>query len=148
AALAGVLIGHDGDEALEPYASRYDATVLVRPIDPPLFLMVVAEKLASIRGRQRWARKPAPSDMPVSVDGSPARLMDVSYGGLRLALSNERLASPMTVAFPDAGFQVQAHLVWSSRAQDGVTCICGAAIGDDPPAHWRQFVDGIPQPIQ
>lgn len=144
-ALAGLLIGRDGDHVLEKYAARCGATVLIRPFEPALFLMVVAERLASIRARQRWPRKSVPQEVPVSVDGSPARLMDVSYGGFRLALSNERLSSPMTVTFPAAGFEVKAHLVWSSLAQDGVTCLCGAAIGDEPPARWRQFVDLIPQ---
>ena len=143
--LAGVLIGNAGDHVLESQAARHGATVLVQPFEPALFLMIVAERLASIRVRQRWPRKPVRSEVPVSVDGAPGRLMDVSYGGFRVAVYNERLSSPMTVTFPDAGFQVQAHLVWSSLAQDGVTCLCGAAIGDEPPARWRQFVDLIPQ---
>lgn len=146
-ALTGILVGVEGDQALEADASRYDAAVLVRPVDPARFLMVVAERLAAVRGRQRWPRKTVGADMPVRVGGSPARLVDVSYGGLRLALYDDRfdLSSPMTVTFPAAGLEVRAHLVWSSRASDGVTCLCGAAIAAEAPvADWRRFVDRIP----
>lgn len=147
-ALVGILVGNDGDQVLEAEASRHDATVLVRPVPPALFLTVVAEKLAAIRRRQRWPRKSLGTDMPVSVDGSPARLVDVSYGGLRLALYHDRfdLSSTMTIAVPAAGLQVRAHPVWSSRAGDGVTCLCGAALAEGfPTADWRRFVDQIPQ---
>ena len=145
-ALAGILLGCEGDQVFDADAAQLNASVLIRPVDPALFLMVVAEKLAAIRGRQRWPRKNLAVAMPVSVGGSPARLLDVSYGGLRLALSNERfdLPSPMTVDLPAAGFTVTAHLVWSSLERDGVTCLCGAAIADDAPlADWRQFVDAV-----
>ena len=148
-ALTSILLGCDGDQVLEADAWRLDAAVLIRPVNPALFLTVVAERLAAIRGRQRWPRKHVHADVPVSVDGTPARLVDVSYGGFRLALHNDKLSSPMTVAFPGAGFKLRAHLVWSSLAQDGVTFVCGAALAEDAPtADWRRFVDWIPQNVQ
>lgn len=147
-ALAAILVGNPADRGVEMDAWGYDASVLIRPVDPAHFLMVVAEKLAAIRQRQRWPRKTVGFNMPVLVAGSPATLVDVSYGGLRFALHGEsfELASPMTVECPAAGVQVQAHLVWSSRASDGVSCVCGAAIADDEPnGQWRRFVDWVPQ---
>jgi hypothetical protein len=111
--------------------------------------MTVAERLASIRRRQRWPRKTVPATVPVSVEGSPAALINVSYGGLRFAVGRESydLPSPMTVDVPVAGVTVRAELVWSARAPDGVSCLCGAAIVDDAAsAQWREFVDRVPQP--
>jgi DNA-binding response OmpR family regulator len=148
-ALASVLLGCEGDEVLEADAWQLEASVLIRPVNPALFLTVVAERLAAIRGRQRWPRKNVTANVPVSVDGAPARLVDVSYGGFRLALNNDKLSSPMTVAFPAAGLRLRAHLVWSSLARDGVTCLCGAALAEDAPmADWRRFVDWIPENVQ
>ena len=146
-ALAGILVGSDADLPTQEQAAQHGATLLIRPVDPSLFLMLVAEKLAAIRHHQRWPRKRVGVQMPVWVEGSPATLVDVSYGGLRFALQRESfdLTAPMTVEFPAAGFQVTAHLVWSSRASDGVSCVCGAAIADDTVStDWRRFVDWIP----
>ena len=147
-ALAGILVGTDGDQAWEMAAWRHDAPLVLRPFHPPHFLMVVAERLAAIRHRQRWPRKAVGANVPVWVGQSPAMLVDVSYGGLRVALDcgNRMPPSTVTVAVPAAGLAVTAHVVWSSLASDGVTCVCGAAIADDGPlADWRRFVDAIPQ---
>jgi hypothetical protein len=145
--MAGILVGTNGDRAVEEGAQRHNASLLMRPVDPAQFLMLVAEKLAAIRRHQRWPRKRVGFHVPVWVEGSPATLVDVSYGGLRFALQRESfdLTAPMTVEVPDVGLQVMAHLVWSSRASDGVSCVCGAAIADDGVTNeWRRFVDWIP----
>lgn len=147
-ALAGILIGNEGDQALEMDAWRLGASLVIRPFDPAQFLMVVAEKLASIRLRQRWPRKAVAAKVPVRIAGWTATLVDVSYGGLRFALEGESydLPSPMTIEFPAAHLQVPAELVWSARASDGVSCLCGAAIMNAAPAQeWRRFVDRVPE---
>lgn len=147
-ALSCILVGSSADIGVQEEATRLNASLLIRPIDPALFLMMVAEKLATIRHHQRWPRKRVGCHMPVRVEGSPATLVDVSYGGLRFAVQRESfdLTTPMTVEFPDAGLQVRAHLVWSSRASDGVSCVCGAAIAEDAvTSDWRRFVDWVPQ---
>lgn len=146
-ALAGILIGDDGDQPIEMDAWRHGASLILRPYDPGRFLMVVAEKLAAIRLRQRWPRKTVAFNVPVTVAGSAATLIDVSYGGLRFSLKGESydLPSPMTVEFPPSPLKVPAELVWSSRGSDGVSCLCGAAIMDAAPvADWRRFVDRVP----
>lgn len=146
--LAGILIGGDEDRPMEMDVWRHGAALIIRPYQSAVLLMTVAEKLASIRRRQRWPRKTLRSHVPLRIAGSPAALLDVSYGGLRFAVSREsyELPSPLTVDLPAAQLQLRAELVWSARATDGVSCVCGAAILDDAPAReWCQFVDGIPQ---
>ncbi|MGE5602318.1 MAG: response regulator [Nitrososphaerales archaeon] len=146
--LAGILIGNEGDQFFETDAWRHGATLITRPYDGRRLLMVVAETLASIRRRQRWPRKTVPFRMPLSVSGTTATLIDVSYGGVRFALEGESydLPSPMTIEFSSAPLTLTAELVWSSRASDGVRCLCGAAIvGDAPADDWRRFVDRVPQ---
>ena len=146
--LAGILIGSEGDQFFETDAWRHGATLVMRPYDPARMLMVVAETLASIRRRQRWPRKALPFKMPISISGTTATLIDVSYGGVRFALEGESydLPSPMTIEFSTAPLTLTAQLVWSSRASDGARCLCGAAIvGEAPAADWRLFVDRVPQ---
>jgi DNA-binding response OmpR family regulator len=146
--LVSILIANESDQQLEMAAWRYNARLIVRPYQPAVVLMVVAEALASIRRRQRWPRKRVYSTMPVKVCGASAKLLDVSYGGLGFALEGEgyNLPSPMTIEYSTAPLTVTAELVWSSRSSDGARCVCGAAIvGDSPPPEWRRFVDHLPQ---
>ena len=147
--LAGILIGSEPDRAIETDIWRQGAQLIVRPYDPAQFLMTVAEALAAIRRRQRWPRKAIPTGVPVRVEGAQGRLVDASYGGLRFEFDGESydLPSPMTVEVPDARLKVRAELVWSARARDGVSSLCGVGIVDDAPAaEWRRFVDRLPQP--
>jgi CheY-like chemotaxis protein len=146
--LAGVLIGKEGDQKLETDAWRYGAALLLAPFDDQHLLTVVAERLASIRRRQRWPRKMVAGRVAMTVGGAPAALVDVSYGGLRFAVRREvyDLPSPIPIEFPGARLRVDAELVWSARGADGESSVCGAAILEHtPPADWRKFVDRIPQ---
>ena len=147
--LAGILIGAEEDRSIETDIWRQGAQLLLRPFDPARFLMMVAESLAAIRRRQRWPRKSLPQGVPVKVEGAQGRLVDASYGGLRFEFDGESydLPSPMTVEVPAARLKVRAELVWSARARNGVSSLCGAGIVDDAPAaEWRRFVDRLPQP--
>ena len=148
--LVSILIATEADQQLEMAAWRYNARLIVRPYDPPVVLMIVAEALASIRRRQRWPRKRVYATLPVKVSGTSATLLDVSYGGLGFAFEGEgyELPSPMTIEYSAPPLTVTAELVWSSRSSDGVRCVCGAAIvGDAPPPEWRRFVDHLPHEI-
>jgi hypothetical protein len=74
----------------------------------------------------------------------------VSYGGLKFLIDGEsyNLPKPLQVDVSDAGFSVPAELIWSARAADGVSCICGAAVMSEAPAHsWRQYVDQVPATV-
>jgi hypothetical protein len=128
-------------------AWRHGITPVVRPLDGEYFLMVVAEKLASVRPRQRWPRKKVTSYVPLQVGHARARLLDVSYGGLRFQLDGEsfELRSPVQIAIPASRLSVDAELVWSARAGDGASCLCGMMLtGNRNPAHaWRAFVDRV-----
>jgi DNA-binding response OmpR family regulator len=146
--LVGLVIVDARDEPMEIEAWRQRASLIVRPYEVARFLMLVAESLASIRRRQRWPRKRVGRHIPVRIGQSPGKLVDVSYGGLRFEFEGESydLPTPMTIDFPDASLQVRANLVWSSRADDGVSSVCGAGIIDEAPGEtWRRFVDRLPQ---
>ena len=145
--LQGILIGREGDEGLQGHAWKQGASLLIHPYDPMRFLAVVAVHLSSIRQQQRWPRKPVASQPSVNVNGMQARLLDVSYGGVKFLIDGESfdLPKPIKINVADAGFSVPAELVWSARAADGVSCICGAALTAEAPAQpWRQYVDQLP----
>ena len=145
--LVCLLVADARDEPMELDAWRHGASLIVSPFEAGRLLMLVAETLASIRRRQRWPRKRVGRHVTVKIGKAPGRLVDVSYGGLRFEFAGEsyELPSPMTIDFPDARMQVRANLVWSSRAEDGVSSVCGAGIiGDIPGDTWRHFVDDLP----
>ena len=146
--LAAILLGNDGDQRRVTEARRQGVILLLRPYDTDCFLMVVAETLASIRQRQRWPRKRVRRAISVRIADTMARLIDVSYGGLRFSVTNTAavMRSPITVGFPGGQSPIRAELVWSALAKDGASCQCGAAVLDEAPlAGWRHFVDQVPQ---
>jgi CheY-like chemotaxis protein len=145
--VAGLLIAPQREHIPEMEAWRYGVVPVVLPLEPEHFLMTVAETLASIGRRQRWPRKQMPGEVAVTVEGATGRILDVSYGGLRLAIAGESydLRDQVRVDIPSAGLRVNGQLVWSARGPDGATCLCGIAIvGEHHPVPiWQEFVDGL-----
>ena len=145
--IAGVVVAGQPQDVAEMDAWRHGVTVVCRPLHPEHFLMVIAEKLASVRQRQRWPRKKVTSYVPMHVESVPARLLDVSYGGLRFQLEGEsyELRSPIRIEIPASQLSMDAELVWSARAVDGATCLCGVMLSDERHADhaWRAFVDRV-----
>jgi DNA-binding response OmpR family regulator len=145
--IAGVVIAGQPEDVSEMDAWRHGVSVVCRPLLPEHFLMVIAEKLASVRQRQRWPRKKVTSYVPMHVERLPARLLDVSYGGLRFQLEGESydLRSLVRIEIPVSQMSVDAELVWSARAVDGASCLCGVMLSDDRNGDhaWRAFVDRV-----
>lgn len=143
----GLLVAAQREHVSEMDAWRHGVTPVFRPLNAEYFLMLVAEKLASVKPRQRWPRKKVTSYVPLQVGRARAQLLDVSYGGLRFQLDGEsyELRSPVQIDIPVSRLRVDAQLVWSARAMDGASCLCGAMLtGDRNPAHaWRAFVDRV-----
>ena len=64
-----------------------------KPIRPAEFLQTVDEALAKVRRQRRWPRKRVVGGFRVTVEGRPAAVVDVSYGGLRLELPDAERAA-------------------------------------------------------
>lgn len=145
--VAGVIIAAQREHVSEMDAWRHGIAPVFRPLDTSHFLMIVAEKLASVKHRQRWPRKRVTSYVPLRVGEARAQLLDVSYGGLRFQLDGEsyELRSPLQIDIPASRLSVDAELVWSARADDGASCLCGVMLSDaHQRAHaWRAFVDKV-----
>jgi hypothetical protein len=100
---------------------------------------------------RRWPRMSVPRGMPATVARNAAQLIDVSYGGLRLELSEDaavQLPDVLEVALPDLGISVNAHPLWI-EASGGRWC-CGVEIRETDAqalATWRGVVDSLTPPL-
>lgn len=145
--LAAVLIGSERERALEMDARRHGFSFLVRPFDPEVLLMVVAEQAAAIRRRQRWPRKRLSTHVPVTIAGREGRLRDVSYGGIGFEIVPDPgpLPPAVDIELSRPRLRVAGELVWSARGDSGRGCLGGIALTEStmPAVQWRQFVDQL-----
>jgi hypothetical protein len=119
-------------------------------VDPPALLRLVEQKLAMARASfgvpRRWDRKTVIGGLPAQVGDEPARILDVSYGGMRFEMSGESERTPpssLWITFPSAQLTVQATLVWKSLIA-GRTWLCGAALAsDEAMPEWHGLVDAL-----
>jgi CheY-like chemotaxis protein len=145
--LAAIIVG-DGDGELQQVdAGRHSVGLAARPLNPDEFLAMIAERLAGIRRRQRWPRKPVTADVAISLSGLSGRLVDVSYGGckVRLPAGPDVLSPVMQMSLAAPRIDIDAQLIWSAVSQDGTQCLAGMSVEQDPEptGSWRQFVDHV-----
>jgi hypothetical protein len=75
---------------------------------------------------------------------APARVFDVSYGGLRLAFDEpQKLPDRFDVTLRGSGVTVKARPVWTCVSPSTNEFWCGAEVNEDaePTAEWRALVD-------
>jgi DNA-binding response OmpR family regulator len=139
------------DPVLEREALRLGAAFVVAPLENPDFLSAVESALEQSRRAQppirRWPRKQASGVVDAQLEAAQARIFDMSYGGLRLALGDEReLPSVFDVTVPTAGLTVHARPVWTFRSPTTGEFWCGAELvdtGTSAMTEWRDFVDAV-----
>jgi DNA-binding response OmpR family regulator len=144
-----VLVVGDADPDAEIEAERKGASYVVRPLERSALLFAVTLALAEGRPTRRSLRKPLPG-VPAAVDGVAARIVDVSYEGVRLELpATERAALPpsFTLKVPLLNTAVLVQRVWvGSDSSDGDSGVlwCGGALARNPQRTeiaWRTLVD-------
>jgi len=142
-----VIITHGvDDQALSREAKRSDAMFVVDPLVDPTFLPRVRSAVAAYRAHhspiRRWPRKVVGTVVHADVTTTHGRLLDVSYGGVRFALSDKaRLPGTFDLTVPGTGVTVTARPVWTSRGTHEELW-CGAEVIDPLAAEgWRDFVD-------
>jgi DNA-binding response OmpR family regulator len=145
--IPAIIITGFADPVLEADARRRGADYVLKPVSPARLLDLVAHKLAAARPGfvtpRRWERKAVLGGLPISVDDAPARVVDVSYGGLRFEMDRKLEGAPASVSIrlPTAQLSVKAKLVWENLVGEG-TWICGAALAQETP-EWYGLVDAI-----
>jgi len=144
-----VIVCDDSDFTTD--ISRFGARHVPKPIDPQVLTTVVSESIQGCRphdptGARVWPRKPA--QLPATVQDAAARIVELSYGGVRLNLNHplERARTPVEIKLPSLGVSVQAIARWVKPAEDGGSWWCGAEIALPTPTAartWRRVVASL-----
>jgi DNA-binding response OmpR family regulator len=135
------------DRALEMEATRQGAAFLLTPVSATEFLAAVEKALA--RPQRRWRRRWIAGGLSATVAGAPARIVDISYGGLCFevpAAERDKVASPAELEIPTAGVTVKVAPVWVSPSPARDSIYCGAALTPDSPTDveaWQTIVDSV-----
>lgn len=141
-----IISGYD-EPLIELEASRHNAIFVRKPVMPAEFLKTVAACLTNVRRQRRWPRKRVVGGFRVTVAGTPAAVVDVCYGGLRLEVaSGVSLPSTFEVEVAGIGLQLPVQPVWSYPSADAKSTVYGAALASDstPAARtWRAIVDRL-----
>jgi DNA-binding response OmpR family regulator len=139
------------DPVLEADARRAGAYYLLKPLDVAKLLTIVHAELehaeAPQQPQRRWARKPVAGGLTAQIDSTTARVLDISYGGLRLNLSatDNPLPPSFDVKLPEDELSVPVELIWQSRTDDG-GLECGVALSTmshSAMSAWHGLVDAI-----
>jgi DNA-binding response OmpR family regulator len=142
------------DPVLEADARHLGAQFILKPVAPDALLSLVEAQLAARPTQElsgptrRWARKQVAGELTAHVEDITARILDVSYGGMRFQLPREPhrdLPPSFNVVLPQSSVAVPVDLVWSSRDQQGAW-LCGAVISGADPAvtqAWCGLVDTL-----
>lgn len=142
-----VITGY-ADTVLEAEARRVGAEYLVKPFDPERLLELIREKLGQtppdFAVPRRWTRK-AVAGMTAQVDDKPAKLLDVSYGGVKLEIRQTEGAPPESfeLRLPNS-MLLHADLVWKTPLTDDIW-MCGATVWPDESTarQWFGLVDTV-----
>jgi twitching motility two-component system response regulator PilH len=151
--MRAILLDRIRDRALEAEAQRHGAAYLAEPVSPGELLAQVSRKLAEAGGQRRWFRKHPAGGLAARVAQRLARVVDLSYEGLRFEVPQARigeLASTVDVSVPAFGLTVRAKPVWTQLAPSGLLW-CGAALSEANPDTlyaWRRLVDSVSNAVQ
>src|SRR4029450_12712592 len=97
-------------------------------------LELVEETIVSARQRQlrgstrRWDRKTVIGEVSAEVEQAQARLVDISYGGVKFEIERDQSLPPsFRITVADPAVSIELDLVWETRSGDR-HWVCGAAI--------------------
>ena len=139
------------DRSIEADARKMGAEFLLKPISPAALLSLVQQKLeatapnAIFSATRRYARKPVRRQLKAWVLDLPVRILDISYGGLRLEMERtptERLPRSLSMTLPTSNVAIDVNVVWQ-KPSGSSGWLCGAAIPDTSQPTWRQLVDAV-----
>jgi CheY-like chemotaxis protein len=144
-----VITGY-ADRGLESEARELGADFLLKPVKPSQLLAVVERRLPATENGEsfslarRWPRRRPSSELSARVDDTFVRILDVSYGGLRLIGKRDAtvLSKPsFRITFPKAAISVPVRVVWQHDNESNR--LCGATIPEEWQLHWRHLVDSV-----
>jgi DNA-binding response OmpR family regulator len=121
---------------------------LVKPVGIEMLLAKAKDALAA-RDKRRWPRKQLGGSITASIDGRPVRVLDVSYGGMRLEVPFAVAAgAPLEIKIAAMATTIPADTVWRTSVTATGVQQCGAAIraSDQLAVAWRHVVDALANP--
>jgi CheY-like chemotaxis protein len=143
--MRSILVDRAHDPVIEVDAIREGASYLVQPSAEDL-LDYVARLLAESTPQRRWPRKLLAEGLDARVARRPARVVELSYGGMRLELQEVgRIPSRFQMKIPSFDMVVRARPIWTHYSSAG-SLSCGAELSEGNPktlALWRHFVDTV-----
>lgn len=146
-----VVTDYSFDPVIEREALKLGAEYVLKPLDPSN----VAALLAAYRsprspgGTRRWDRKLLPPAARAAVGNHTVRVLDVSYGGVRIEVPRdigERLPHAVEMAMPFTGLAIRLRPVWATCAAAADVCLCGAELlpmDEQSTDRWQDYVDAI-----
>ena len=153
-ALVAVVVGPP-DAVLAREAEQQGATYLTEPATEEALVSKLFELVQEIGRHRRWPRKHVTEPVAAECGESPARIVDLSYGGVRFEVADAGAAAPelgsgLRLNLPTFGVSIDTALVWVERAPSGFLH-CGAAVDRLSPSvttAWRQVVDRVGFSVQ
>jgi hypothetical protein len=138
---------------LQADAAAYEAVWMMNPVDSELLRDLLARMLHARLARRtttaprRWTRRRIVERVEATLGAAHGTVVDVSYGGLRLRLSEPLGETPgeaQPLALPLAGVEVRARPVWSRSAGAEGPWWYGIELDERESVEnqaWRAFVD-------
>ena len=144
--IPAIVITGYADAVLEAEARRGGAEYLLKPFDPEQLLLLIRQKLGSSPAPyavpRRWRRKPV-AGLTADVSGTTARIVDISYGGVRFEIRpSEEQTLPDSFPLRLSNISLQADLAWKTMLTTGMW-VCGAAVWPEEGTarQWFGLVD-------
>jgi len=154
------IVTHPGPDALlQADIAGQHAVWMASPVDSALLRDLLDRMLRAQRVRpgatmpRRWVRRRVASHIDATLGAAHGIVVDVSYGGLRVRLSEplgETLGERQQLALPLAGVAVPARSVWSRSAGAEGPWWYGLEVDDSDALSaqaWRAFVDAASEQI-
>jgi DNA-binding response OmpR family regulator len=151
-AVPSIIVTGFPDLVLEAEALKLGARYITKPIDIEALLTLIEETIVSARNRQsrgstrRWDRKTVADNVFAQVEHAQARIVDVSYGGVKFEIDRDRsLPRSFRITIASAALSIDVDLVWETRIGDR-HWVCGAAVSSANAAiihNWATLVDGF-----
>jgi hypothetical protein len=134
------------DTVVAQDAERHSAIYIGGPVNAVVLAGYVSKILNETGPQRRWPRKQPIKGLVFHVARRSARVIDISYGGIRLELPPaETIPAKFRMAIPGFEGVFRAKPVWSRFTPVG-SISCGAELLEANPqivAQWRQLVDSI-----
>jgi DNA-binding response OmpR family regulator len=144
--MRSILLDRVHDPVMAQDAARHGAAYIGGAVTAAALSEQIAKLLNEAGPQRRWPRKQPVKGLVFHVARRSARVIDISYGGIRLELPPaETIPAKFRMAIPGFEGVFRAKPVWSRYTPLG-SISCGAELLEANPqivAQWRQLVDSI-----